>query len=79
MFTSKSLPKAVSTQSGPQNLVKTKSVTSIHPQVAIERTNPITDNPEVLYYTPATEGKLFHPCEWTINDFQIGRHLGKGK
>lgn len=22
---------------------------------------------------------MFHPCEWTLNDFEVGRHMGRGK
>jgi len=50
----------------------------------ISKINKRTFEKEVLYYTPnhlfiEPQGKIFHPCDWTLQDFQIGRHLGKGK
>lgn len=34
---------------------------------------------KIFYYMPKVNSKIFEPQEWSIQDFQIGRHIGKGK
>lgn len=34
---------------------------------------------KVIYYMPKVTSKIFEPKEWSIENFQIGRHIGKGK
>ena len=37
-------------------------------------------NSKTIYYRPKISApKLFTPEEWSIDRFQIGKHLGKGK
>jgi hypothetical protein len=41
-----------------------------------------TNTNSILYYIPKTYlnvPRLFQPDEWSISDFQVGRHIGKGK
>lgn len=47
----------------------------------IEYIDTVSNQRSVLYYTPKLPNhiKIFNPNDWCISDFQIGRHIGKGK
>jgi hypothetical protein len=47
----------------------------------IEYIDTVSNTRSVLYYTPRLPSNLkaFNPNDWCISDFQIGRHIGKGK
>lgn len=34
---------------------------------------------KTIYYMPKVTAKVFAPDHWHIDDFQIGRHIGRGK
>ena len=38
-------------------------------------------NSRTLYYRPmlSIPKKMFNPEQWSLNNFQIGKHLGRGK
>jgi hypothetical protein len=47
----------------------------------IEHEDEESKTSHTIYYMPppTLEEKIFMPSEWKINNFQIGRHIGRGK
>jgi hypothetical protein len=48
----------------------------------IEYEDEETNSRSILYYMPRdcmNTHKVFRPEEWSLDRFQIGRHVGKGK
>jgi hypothetical protein len=49
---------------------------------AIGHEDEESNSTSIIYYMPRTfisSQKTFKPEEWSLDNFQIGRHIGKGK
>ena len=70
-FLKKSFPPKQPTQERPHDNL-----------AAIEYDDEETNSRSILYYMPReymNTHQIFRPEEWSLDRFQIGRHVGKGK
>lgn len=65
----------------PQVYVEDKALDNLEPVEYEVQEDDDSKNSKTLYYRPKLPmpANLFDPNRWSIDQFQIGRHLGRGK